>query len=80
MTVNELRRAMQANPFKPFMIRMADGREYPVPHQDFLLIHPSGRTAIIATIEDDFYEIVDILMIASLHYGSIPKKRRRKAG
>jgi hypothetical protein len=81
MTLNELRRALIAEPFRPFTIRLADGREYPVPHRNFLFIHPAGRTAIVATIEDASFEIVDILLIASLHFGNGRKApRRRKAG
>jgi hypothetical protein len=81
MRTNELRAASHKTPFRPFTIRMADGRQYDVPHQDFLLIHPGGRAAIVATIEDEFFEVVDIGLIASLHYGNGRKtQRRRKAG
>jgi hypothetical protein len=80
MTTNELRRALFADPFRPFTVRMADDREFPVPHRDFFFIHPAGRTAIIATIDDEAFEIVDILLISSLHFGNgaRPTRRRRR--
>lgn len=35
---------------KPFSIRMADGEEYPVPHQDYISLSPK---ATFATVYDD---------------------------
>ena len=32
-----IRELLHATPFQPFMIRMADGREYRVMHPDFVL-------------------------------------------
>jgi len=79
MRLTELRGALHRTPFKPFKISMADGREYPVPHRDFLLVHPAGRSAIIATMDDEFFEIVDIAMIFSLHFGNGRKTRQKKS-
>jgi hypothetical protein len=75
MTINELRRVMLASPFRAFSLRMADGREYPVPHRDFLWIHPAGRTAVVATLDDDAFEIINLLLVASLHFGNGTQRR-----
>jgi hypothetical protein len=57
---------------------MADGREYVVPHHDFLLIHPAGRTVVVATLEEQAYEIIDLPLIASLHFDNRRTQRRRR--
>jgi len=36
MTIEQLRTTLRANPFQPFTVRMADGRQFPIPHPDFL--------------------------------------------
>src|SRR5436190_21908584 len=47
MTIEQLRAAREANPFRPFTIDLADGRSLPVPHRDYLSMSPGGRTAIV---------------------------------
>lgn len=32
---------------KPFILRMADGKEYPVPHPDYISIPPKGSYVIV---------------------------------
>ena len=34
-TANQVREAIKAQPFRPFVVRLVDGRSYPVPHPDF---------------------------------------------
>ncbi len=65
MTSEQLRRAHQATPFRPFTIRMADGRPFPIPHPDFLSLSPSGRTAVVYH-PDDSASIVDLLLMTEL--------------
>ena len=62
MTIEQLRRTHRATPFQPFTIRMADGRQFPIPHPDFLSMSPSGRTAVIFH-PDDSASIVDLLLM-----------------
>lgn len=40
------------NSGRPFVITMADGKEYPVPHRDFIIISPRGSTAIVFDDDD----------------------------
>jgi hypothetical protein len=35
-TMNQVRKAMHAQPFDPFLIRLVDGRTFRVPHPDFV--------------------------------------------
>ena len=79
MRVDEIRGYHRAEPFKPFTIRVADGREYRVPHPEFLMFLPSGRSIVVAST-DDHVEIIDTLMVTSIHLGNGRKpKRERKS-
>ena len=66
MTINEFRNTLQVAPFRPFVIHLADGATIPVVHPDFVLITGKGRTAIISRPEDDWFAIVDLLLISHL--------------
>jgi hypothetical protein len=65
MTIQQLRGAHKAIPFKPFTVHMADGRAFPVPHPDFLFMSPTGRTVIICQ-EDDEFSILDLLLMTEI--------------
>jgi hypothetical protein len=65
MTVEELRKVHQAAPFRPFMIYLADGREFLIPHRDFLSHSPAGRTVIVYNTDDSF-DILDLLLVTDL--------------
>jgi hypothetical protein len=71
MTMESLDKAYRANPFRPFAIRMADGRSLPVPHPEFLAFNPKGRTAIVMD-EKDGAEWVDLLLVTSLSFEGEP--------
>jgi hypothetical protein len=65
MTIEQLRTTLRANPFQPFTVRMADERQFLIPHPDFLSMSPSGRTAVIFH-PDDSASIVDLLLMTEL--------------
>jgi hypothetical protein len=65
MTTQQLRAALHSTPFRPFVIRMADGRTFSIPHQDFLSVSPGGRTVVIYH-PDDSASIVDLLLMTEL--------------
>jgi hypothetical protein len=65
MTTPQLRSMLQAAPFRPFEIYMADGRALSVPHPEMVAITSGGRTIGVAT-SDDTIEIVDLLLVTSL--------------
>ncbi len=65
MTIEQLRTTLRAAPFRPFTIRMADGRQFPIPHPDFLSFSPTGRTAVIFHA-DGSASIVDLLLMTEL--------------
>ena len=65
MTVEQLRTTLGTKPFQPFTIRMADGRNFVIPHPDFLSMSPIGRTAVVFNA-DGSASIVDLLLMTEL--------------
>ncbi len=65
MTVEQLNNVHHAQPFRPFTVRMADGRTFLVRHPDFISRSPSGRTLIVHG-DDDSFSILDLLLVAEL--------------
>lgn len=78
MTIEQLRKAHQAKPFAPFSMRTGDGREYRIPSPEFLFITPNPRTVVVADT-DGAVEVVDLLLVTSLHFDS-PQPRRTRGG
>ena len=66
MTITELRNALDAQPFRAFILHTADGRSLPVPHPDFVHTTTGGRTLIVNSLVDDGFTIVDLLLVPSL--------------
>jgi hypothetical protein len=65
--IDAIRQALHKQPFQPFTIGLADGRELPVRHPDFVAI--IGRTAVVGSPNlDDSYSIVEPLLMVSLEY------------
>jgi hypothetical protein len=65
VTIQQLRAAHRAAPFRPFTVHMADSRSFHVPHPDFLFMSPTGRTVIICQ-EDEEFSILDLLLMTEI--------------
>ncbi len=65
MKTSEIREVLRRQPFRPFRIHLADGREFPIEHVDFLLISRTERSIIVADVHGG-YEIIDPLLVTSL--------------
>jgi len=68
MTIERIRAAHQARPFRPFTLLAGGGREYHIPHPEILAVSPTGRTVFI-TYGEESLEIIDLLLVESLHFG-----------
>ena len=81
MTIQELRSAYEAAPFRPFTMHLADGRNIPVQHREFMMTVPDGRTIVIAQ-PDGTLNIIDLLLVTDLELKPLVngsrKPRRRK--
>ncbi|MFN2508977.1 MAG: hypothetical protein ABR589_09415 [Chthoniobacterales bacterium] len=74
MKIEELRSAMHAAPFQPFVIHVADGRPVRVPHPDFIALHGT-RTAIVTSPDpkaQPSYRLIDVPMITQLEIEGAP--------
>jgi hypothetical protein len=74
--MDELAAVHLAQPFRPFVIHLADGRSLLVKHPEFLARSPAGRTAIVFG-EDGSFEVVDVMLISS---AEVPKKNGWRKG
>ncbi len=66
MTVEQIRRYLQAQPFEPFAVYLADGRVLSASHPESVVLSASGRTADIYDSNFRTFETVDCLLIVSL--------------
>lgn len=67
MTIQQLRAVLKAVPFRPFNLHMADGRSFPIPHPDFLIMSPTGRMGF-AFGNDDECSILDLLLMTEIEF------------
>ncbi len=65
MRISEIREALRKQPFSPFVLHLADGREFPIEHVDFLLISRNERSIVVAGLRGG-YEVIDPVMVTSL--------------
>jgi hypothetical protein len=77
MTVEQLREVWKADPFRPFIIHLADGRNIAVKHRDFLASSPSGRTIIVYQ-PDDSFNVIDLLLVTDLEVSNGKSRRSKK--
>jgi hypothetical protein len=69
MTIEQPRNVVDARPFRPFAIHLADGRRVPVHHREFLPTVPSGKTVVVCQ-PDDTLNILDLPLITDLEIRS----------
>jgi hypothetical protein len=63
MTAEQFRAALHQQPFRPFTIRMADGRAFQVAHPDFVAKSQAGRPVIVFQA-DESYSALDLLLMS----------------
>lgn len=76
MRVQDIRQARGAEPFRPFTLHLADGREFQIDHPEFILVSRSERTIVLDDVAGNI-EIIDPLLVTSL---SIPSGQRGATG
>jgi hypothetical protein len=80
MTLEQMRSFYTAEPFQPFVIHLADGREIPVHHPEFIMAAPSGRILIVCQ-PDDTFNFIDLLLVTDVEVKPFAKsngKRRKR--
>ena len=70
MNLEEIRRRI-SNGFRPFVIRTADGRYFPVPHKEFIFL---TKRSVIVSDQEGFVDILDPIHITSVQEtGELPR-------
>ena len=67
MIVEHFRDALRAQPFRPFVMHLADGREIAVRHPELVVATSTGRTTVVVQ-PDDSLNIIDLLLVTDLEY------------
>jgi hypothetical protein len=77
MTTDQIRNLWKAEPFRPFIIHLADGRQIRVAHPEFMIPSPSGRTIIVYQ-SDESFNIIDLLLVTDLEISRNGRGKRRR--
>ena len=64
MHADEIRQLLHASPFRPFTVYLASDKSFVVPHEDFALLTPQGRTLIVSHSEKEAVDLLDVALIA----------------
>lgn len=67
---DQLRELVHAAPFVPFSVVLPNGQSVPVPHPDFIWLHPDKRTVHIA-LKTGGARIISVQMIVALKTGRV---------
>jgi len=65
--VGDIRKHIEATPFVPFAVRMADGREYQIPTIDHVWLPPGGGRVAIADDEGAVVVLPALLISGLVH-------------
>jgi len=78
VTIDQVRKLYQAQPFQPFRVHLADSRHFDVTHPEVMAINEPGRTIVVA--HEGVFEIIDLLLVTSLEtlngHGRSTRRRR----
>ena len=66
MVKTRIRQLLHATPFQPFVIRMADGKEYRIEHPDFVLAAASDVPQVVLEKADGSVHFVSVLLMTSI--------------
>jgi len=78
MNIDRLRNAIRAQPFQPFTICLADGREFRIPRPDCVMISPDATRSFGVAGPKEDYRIVNLLLVSSLDFVNGKPRRRRR--
>lgn len=67
--IGDIRKHLEITPFVPFSVRLADGREYPVPTIDHIYLPPTGGRVVISD-DQGIVVVLPGLLISGLVYAS----------
>jgi hypothetical protein len=62
MMVDQIRNRLQ-NGFRPFVVQLSNGRTFPVPHRDFIALHPK---VVVVIDQEGISHTINPLHIVSI--------------
>jgi len=65
MTSDKLREGIRAQPFRPFVVHLADGRRIAISHPESISLSASGRIAHVFAL-DETSHFVDVFMVTEM--------------
>jgi hypothetical protein len=65
VTRAQIEKAIQRN--RPFVLKMADGNEYRVPHRDFIALPPKAAYVVVFDAEGNSFDVLPLLTMTGLH-------------
>ena len=65
MTKEALKEYLEATPFRPFTVRLTDGRPCEVPARDFAHLS-NGRTLVVFTAGGDGVRVIDVGLVTEI--------------
>ena len=78
--MEQLRKAVKAEAFRPFTVSLADGRRFSVPHPEFIWIPPEASRSFHVAGEGEDYSVVDLLLVTSIDFGNGASAPRDSGG
>lgn len=81
MTTNALLEVIDADPFRTFTLRLADGRAVRVTNPHSVAFLGNGRTLFVAHPRQEKFELIDLILINSIEVSTAGEKdsRRRRS-
>jgi hypothetical protein len=76
MDTNVIRDAVLRRPFRPFTLRMNDGREFHVPHPEYVAV--SRRIVVVIDAKTESSLWLEPVLIASMQHDEDSKKGPKK--
>ena len=67
--IGDIRKHLEITPFVPFSVRLADGREYPVPTINHIYLPPTGGRVVISD-DQGIVVVLPALLISGLVHQS----------
>lgn len=75
MDTESIRQAVLQRPFEPFTLRLVDGREFYVPHPEWVAV--SKRVIFVVNPENEAGIQLEPLLIASMEVGQKKAKKNK---
>jgi len=66
MRIEEIRKSHRSQPFRPFVLQLANGREFKVDHPEVMLISRDNCTIVLDDV-DGGIELINAMLVTNLH-------------